>query len=197
MQNVVPAHIVHKVMWLILGFAGVIVAAIVLTSIVDAHDDDSGAAGPELDTVTVLRQVWSETYNPCAEISRIKGSGGESGDLRELGMVASVSGLPPVRSSRFQSCSSNGLTGEVALSFVINDSLTLVVSNSEYERAHLTGQLHLNSLLDPTSQPTELQNDASPGSPMSSSVYRNDPTDNSAVVGSSSVSINDLLRIEE
>ncbi len=197
MQNVVPAHIVHKVIWLILGFAGVIVAAIVLTSIVDAHDDDSGATGPELDTVTVLRQVWAQTYNPCAEISRIKGSGGESGDLRELGMFASVSGLPPVRSSRFQSCSSNGLTGEVALSFVINDSLTLVISNSDYERAHLIGQLHLNSLLDPTSQPTELQNDASPDKPMSASVYRNDPSDNSAVVGSSSVSINDLLRIEE
>ena len=200
MQNVVPAHIVHKVMWLMLGFAGVIVAAIVLTSIVDAHDDDSadsGATGTELDTVTVLRQVWAETYNPCAEISRIRGSGGESGDLRELGMFASVSGLPPIRSSRFQSCSSNGLTGEVALSFVINDSLTLVISNSEYERAHLIGQLHLNSHLDPTSQATELQNNASPGSGMRSSVYRNDPTDNSAVVGTSSFSINDLLGNEE
>ncbi|MCY4495358.1 MAG: hypothetical protein OXB92_16050, partial [Acidimicrobiaceae bacterium] len=83
MQNVVPGHIVHKVMWLMLGFAGVIVTAIVITNIVGAHDDDSGATGAELDTETVLKQVWADTYNPCAEISSIRRSGSESGDLRE------------------------------------------------------------------------------------------------------------------
>ena len=196
MQNVVPVHIVQKVMWLMLGFAGVIVAAIVITNIVDAHDDVSGATGVELDTKTVLKQFWAKTPNPCAEISSMRRSGSESGDLRELGMFASVSGLPPIRTSRFQSCSSNGVTGEVALSFVINDSLTLIISNSKYERAHLINQLYLNSHLDRTAQATELQNNASPSSGMRSSVYQNDPNDASAITGSSSASINDLLRNE-
>ena len=196
MQNVVPVHILHKAMWLVLGFAGVIVAAIVITNIVDAHDDVSGATGVELDTKTVLKQFWAKTPNPCAEISSMRRSGSESGDLRELGMFASVSGLPPIRSSRFQSCSSNGLTGEVALSIVINDNLTLVISNSDDEREHLIDQMYLNNHLDRTAHPTELQNNASPSSEMRSSVYRNDPNDASAITGSSSFSINDLLRNE-
>ena len=196
MRNITLAQAVHKVTWLMLGFTGVIVAAIVLTSIVDAHDDDSadsGATGTELDTVTVLRQVWAETYSPCAEILKIAETGEESGDLRELGMFVSVSGLPPIHSSRFQRCVSNGLTGEVALSFLINDELTLVISNSEHEREALIDKLEL------TSQATGLQivDDISPGSEMRSSVYRNDPTDASAVIGTSSFSINDLLRSED
>ena len=200
MRSVIPAHIVHRVMWLMLGFAGVIVAAIVLTSVVDAHDDDSGAGdatGTEMDTVEVLRQVWEETYSPCGEILTISNTGKESGDLREMGMFATVSGLPAIHSSRFQRCISNGLTGEAALSFVINDNLTLVISNSDSERASLIGQLVSFGDLDRTSQATELQNSASPSSKMRSSVYRNDPNGSSVVTGSSSFSISDLLRSEE
>ena len=196
MRNITLAHTVHKVTWLMLGFAGVIAAAIVLTSIVDAHDDDSsgnGATEPKPDTVTLYRRISEETYSPCAEILKIAETGEESGDLRELGMFVSVSGLPPIHSSRFQRCISNGLTGEVALSFLINDELTLVISNSEHEREALIDKLEL------TSQATGLQivDDIPPGSEMRSSVYRNDPTDVSAVIGTSSFSINDLLRNEE
>jgi len=48
-----------------------------------------------------------------------------------------------------------------------------------------------------TTEPTELQNDAHPDMHARSAIYRNDPTDDSTVTGSSSFSIKDLLSNEE
>lgn len=80
---------------------------------------------------------------------------------------------------------------EAALSFLINDNLTLVISNSDYALDHLVDDLGL------TTEPTELQNDAHPDLHVRSAIYRNDPTDDSPVTGSSSFSIKDLLSNEE
>ncbi|MDE0067415.1 MAG: hypothetical protein OXN44_11170 [Acidimicrobiaceae bacterium] len=80
---------------------------------------------------------------------------------------------------------------EAALSLLINDNLTLVISNSDYALDQLVDDLGL------TTEPTELRNDAHPDSQVRSSIYRNDPTDDSPVTGSSSFSIKDLLTKEE
>lgn len=80
---------------------------------------------------------------------------------------------------------------EAALSFLINNNLTLVISNADYALDSLVGDLGL------TTEPTELQNDAHPDLRVRSTIYRNDPTDNSPVTGSFSFSIKDLLNNEE
>lgn len=195
MSYVARDDIGHKVTWLVVGAVGVIAVAIVLTSVVAAHDDGSaeiGATGPELDSEVLYERLWEDAPNPCAEILKFVWTGQESGDLRELGMFASVSGLPPIHSSRFQRCTGNrtGEVVEVALSFLINDDLTLVISNSDPHRDSLVNDLDL------TTQPTALTNDARPDLHVRSSIYRNDldGTSNLAVGGSSSFSLNDLPR---
>lgn len=200
MRSVIPTHIVYRGMWLTLGFFGVIATAIFLTNLVDAHDDDgtnNGVTRVEPDTSTVLRKIWEATYSPCGELLTITESGQESGDLRELGMFASVSGLPSIQSSRFQRCISNSLTGETAASFLINDRLVLVISNSELERSSLISQLRAEGDLASTSESTELRNDAMPSSKIRTSVFRTNPTDKAKIVGSSSFSINNFLRKKE
>ena len=185
----------HKVTWLVVGAVGAVVAAMLLTSVVAAHDDGSaeiGATGPELDSEVLYGRLWEDAPNPCAEVLKFVWTGQESGDLRELGMFASVSGLPPIHSLRFQRCTGNrtGEVVDVALSFLINDDLTLVISNSDPQRDSLLDDLDL------TTQPTALTNDARPGLHVRSSIYRNDPVGNSslAVTGSSSFNLNDLPR---
>ena len=200
MSNASRAHIGRKVIWFVVGAVTVVVVAIVVTGIVDGHDDGVGnGAGTESDSAALYPRLWEGVPKPCGEILNLTQPGEELGDLQQLGMLASVSGLPAIHSSRFQSCTGGtgiGMLGdddqvEAALSFLINDNLTLVISNSDYALDHLVDDLGL------ITEPTELRNDAHPDSHVRSAVYRNDPTDDSPVTGSSSFSIKALLTKEE
>ncbi len=193
MSDIGRTDIGHKFPWLLMGAVGVIAAAIVLNSVVAAHDEgnaESAATGRELNSTAAYGDLWEDAPNPCAEILKFVWTGQESGDLRALGLFGAVSGLPPIHSSRFQRCTGNS-TGEavdVALSFLINDDLTLVISNSDLQRDSLVDYLNL------TTQPTELTNDAHLSLHVRSSIFRNDLVGNpySAVTGSSLFSLNDL-----
>ena len=190
--------------WLVVGAVAVVVVAVVVTGIVESRDDNSnadsagnGATGTEPDSAALYAQAWEGVPRPCGEIIHVTESAGELDGLQQLGMLASVSGLPPIHSSRFQRCTGvtrNDMTGdgvEAALSFLINDGLTLVISNSDYALDQLVGDLGL------ITEPTELRNDAHPDLHVRSAIYRNDPADDSPVTGSSSFSIKDLLSTEE
>ena len=141
-------------MSILITITGAILAAVVVST-ATAHDDsgaDKSSSAAEASqanapsTLEMYRTTLESYYSPCAEIIRIIETGEESGDLRELGFLEPVPGLPEISNSRFQRCGSNRLTGEAALSFVINDDLVLVLSNSDVERESLINELGLNDV---------------------------------------------------
>lgn len=164
-----------------------------VTNIVDAHDDvdeqrDSTEATQEPDTMELYERTLRDYPSPCAEILRIVGSGEESGRLRALGFFEPVHGLPQIESARFQRCMSNRLTGEAALSFVINDSLTLVLSNSGIETQRLVDELGLNGPTVGLPVGTGTHRDL----PLQATIRSNDSSVHPVPTGSASFSIENV-----
>ena len=149
---------------------------------VEASSTDSGA-------IARYVEVLRDGYSPCGEILRIHATGEESGDLRELGFMEPITGLPEVNKASFQHCSADGITGDAALAFLINDEYVLLISNSQAEWSNMVRKLDLHHAI------SELSLHESPAldTDIRATLHPIDPSAEPYIPGSAPHSIDELI----